>query len=382
MVKPISIGTRIVKDRASRKKVKKFTATFRDELGKVVKTRRLTASTYDDAVIEANRIKEELGILGDNPLVLDFLRKTWDENGDYAKTQELKYGHPLSHNYFVQNAFLVRKHLERFLVGIRMDRISVPLMESIQLKLRKEGVGIPTIQNAMLSLRTPLTNYCRKRRIPDPLLYLDKIRNPAKNRKGRGSLANAELDAIAALDIDARVKCGILLAGMAGLRLGEVRGLLLEDIDEVNNLLHISHNYVTLVEGVKHPKCNSVRDVILRREVLDQLRLVQGLPHEESEFAIWGASPMAPIDGSVLQKGFRKALAMIGIDDAERRKRNICFHSLRYSFVSNLRAAGLPDYAAMVMAGHHSQQMSDHYTKVDGKVLDFDSYREKMEKQA
>jgi integrase len=50
------------------------------------------------------------------------------------------------------------------------------------------------------------------------------------------------------------------------------------------------------------------------------------------------------------------------IDDSEQRRRNISFHSLRHTFVSLLRLAGVEDFQVQALAGHKSAAMMEKYS--------------------
>jgi integrase len=56
------------------------------------------------------------------------------------------------------------------------------------------------------------------------------------------------------------------------------------------------------------------------------------------------------------------ALDRIGIDDAERRRRNIVFHSWRLFSNTYLRTRGIPDAKIRALTLHKTEEMTEHYT--------------------
>jgi len=55
--------------------------------------------------------------------------------------------------------------------------------------------------------------------------------------------------------------------------------------------------------------------------------------------------------------------------DAAREASTVSFHCLRHAFVSNLKAAGAGQAVARALAGHSSDEMSDHYTSLPLETL-------------
>jgi integrase len=63
----------------------------------------------------------------------------------------------------------------------------------------------------------------------------------------------------------------------------------------------------------------------------------------------------------------------------EQRRRNISFHSLRHTFVTLGRLAGISDLEIQTLARHKSGAMMERYSHAS-QVLDFTVAREKLEK--
>jgi integrase len=52
----------------------------------------------------------------------------------------------------------------------------------------------------------------------------------------------------------------------------------------------------------------------------------------------------------------------IKIDKTVRDQRNLSFHSMRHSFVTRAREAGLSDFVVATLSGHRTTQMMEHYS--------------------
>jgi integrase len=70
-----------------------------------------------------------------------------------------------------------------------------------------------------------------------------------------------------------------------------------------------------------------------------------------------------PITRYYFNRYLSTALAEIGIDAEEKKKRNLTPHSWRYFLNTNLRARGVADAKVQSITGHKSQSMTERYTR-------------------
>jgi integrase len=63
----------------------------------------------------------------------------------------------------------------------------------------------------------------------------------------------------------------------------------------------------------------------------------------------------------------------------EQKRRNLTFHSLRHSYITMSRMAGITDVEIQALAGHKDGRMMENYTHV-GQILDYSVARDKLEK--
>jgi integrase len=263
----------------------RYVARFFDEDGNIVKTKTLGATSQTKATLEAKALLDTgEGVAKADPLVLDFLADFWKIESDYAKMKALR-GRPLSIHYVEINALVAKKHLGGPLKGVRLHSLSVPRMERIVLDPSAAGVNPRSINSIIGAVRVPVSDFSRRHRVPDPLQYLGRV---AERPRERGTLSIDEIAKIVELrDESPRLRCGILLGALCGLRLGEARGLEPGDIDAPAGLLHIVHNYVDDREGSKAPKCGSKRDVPLPAVVAEAIDLCLTIAPEGSRFVLW-----------------------------------------------------------------------------------------------
>lgn len=373
MRSPYSIFTR-----RNTKGKKYFCIRFFDTSGKVIRTISLpkTITSRLNAVREAERLYAK-GIVSQeqNPFVYEYLQAFWKPDSDYAEGKRLR-GSPLSASYLKLNQLAI-KRAKPFLEKKRILDITPTVIERMILELSRSGIHPRLINVTLQSVTVPLNYFFRTHGIPNPLKAV--ITRVKENPKERGTLTIQELKALITIeDVAPQVYAGVLLGALCGLRIGECLGLTWEDVDEKQGILNIRQAFNPL-EGVKHPKWNSVRQVPAPEVVLQALRRCrETAPWESPTFILWNTrTPHRPVGRDTVQRGFMQMLHRIGIDEAQRVERNLTFHGLRHTYVSLSRAAGVPDFIVQRIVGHKSVEMTEGYTHAT--VVDFLSAKQKME---
>ncbi|MDL2230099.1 site-specific integrase, partial [Treponema sp. OttesenSCG-928-L16] len=200
------------------------------------------------------------------------------------------------------------------------------------------------------------------------------------DRKEKGILSPDEVHRlIKAPATDPRHRLAVLLGLVCGMRLGEVRGLLWEDVGD--GIISIRHNYVDS-EGLKTPKYDSSGQVPFSDSVaamLEAVRRISRNPGPRSFILDSLECPGKPYASSFLRKALSRELIAIGISKDEQKHRNITFHSLRHTFITLGRLAGISDMEIQVLARHRSGAMMERYSHAS-QVLDFDSARQRLKK--
>jgi integrase/recombinase XerD len=151
-------------------------------------------------------------------------------------------------------------------------------------------------------------------------------------------------------------------------------------VDKARGLLYVQHNAVDF-EVDKAPKTGSTRTVPLHEAAavaLDAVRVLVPLAAPDDFVFFSTQRPGAPMTGQALLDGFIRMLRAIGIDEAERRRRNLNLHALRHSFITLARTLGMPDVSVMALSGHKSPEMLTRYSH-GAQVLDFAASRAALE---
>ena len=169
------------------------------------------------------------------------------------------------------------------------------------------------------------------------------------------------------------------LGAFCGLRAGEISGLRVCDVDVAEGMLHVRHSY-SEVDGLKSTKNKDKRDL-----PIDNVTALQLMNHarlnpkfNELSYIFWSSKdPTKSTTPGYYADIFYLALEKIGISEAERKDRNIVFHSLRH-FCATILAQRTDRNTVMTILGHRTEKVSEHYSDHDTKEK-FDNMRNVMQ---
>jgi integrase len=148
------------------------------------------------------------------------------------------------------------------------------------------------------------------------------------------------------------------LAASTGLRLGEL--LALKPLDLSNDKLFITHSF-NPDDGLKTTKNGKSRLIPLNKKLLTLLKeYCQIKPPDEYIFSSC-KNGLKPVGHKIVYKHFKRALENIGINEEERKQKNITFQSYRHGFNSMLLQAGTPPETVRLLTGHSGPSMTAHY---------------------
>ena len=332
--------------------------------------------------------------IANRPLI-QFLLDFWTPDSEYVREKRLVEKRPLSLNYIEGNHKNIEKHVEPFtdFQGLTVGKLTRAKVRAWKLWAAERGLSGRKINIVLQAMRVPVRDAYRDEKIPtDPFLNIGEATH---NKKEKGVLTPAEVSAlIQSEERNTRWRLAVLLGCLCGLRRGEIRGLQWGDIS--NGVIHIQHNWVKR-EGLKTPKCGSTRTVPITASVQSLLDTVQNVSRNtEPQTYIFEQidKPGIPVSEQYFRHALDRELSAIGIPGAwprwkkekepegyvnEQKRRNLTFHSLRHTFVTLSRMAGITDIEIQALAGHKDARMMENYSHA-GQVLDFTDAREKLEK--
>ncbi len=290
-----------------------------------------------------------------------YLSDFWKAGSPYVLGKQAR-GATLSEMYRRNNeSFIRRLFVPRFDAKLPLIRLKTADLESWVMALYQEGIGPRTVNAALQAVSVALREAARLALIPfSPVIGVKPVKDTPQTR---GTLTLAEVRELVGLNIDdIQGKAAVLLACLCGFRLGEVRGLQWEDVDFKNGTIRLCHNLPNserTAEALKLPKWGSSREVPAPDEVLDALRAL--MPKADG-FVFTNSRDGGPMFPKAAQKSFETMLRSIGITEEVQKARRIVFHSLRHTFISLSRNAGVSDFIVQRIAGHKTMDMTEHYS--------------------
>ena len=325
--------------------------------------------------IEIKKLSPDPKIAHNN--FLDYVLAFWTPQSEYVREKALVEKKPMSAAYIQNSRYYIENYAKGFsgFQGITLADLHPALIREYKLWAAEKGYSGRLINFCLQAMRVPIRNAFKNEYLPrDPFAVVGKA---AHTEKEKGVLTPEEVSKLIASPItNPYHRLAVLLGLLCGMRRGEIRGLKWGDIGD--KLIHICHNYVDS-DGEKGPKWNSVRYVpILEevQEVLNKVRLIKRKKKPE-DFVIVGKYKGQVVSAKYTSWALKGELDKIGISPEEQSRRNISFHSLRHTFVTLGRIAGINDILMQALTGQKSIKVMGKYTH-GNQVIDFDEAKNKL----
>jgi integrase len=332
-------------------------------------------------------------------LFVRYIAGFWTLDSPYVRECAHVRKKPLSAAYIKLHHDNVERHIAPFpgFRDVTLQSLASGIIRDWMIWAAGKGMSGRRINTVLQSMRVAVRYAVAREEIDrDPFKNIGEAKEQPREK---GVLTPGEVTAlIEAPTEDPRARLAVLLGLLCGLRRGEIRGLLWGDIGE--GLITVCHNWID-GEGVKAPKCKGGALRENRRVVpfpapvslaIEAVRHIARDPAPD-RFVFEGTlRPEEPLGTNFFRRALAVELLAIGIntlttdkegkkviDDSEQRRRNISFHSLRHSFITLGRQAGISSLEIQALAGHKSGAMMERYSHAS-QVLDFAAAREKLEK--
>ncbi|MBI4539776.1 MAG: tyrosine-type recombinase/integrase [Gemmatimonadetes bacterium] len=180
---------------------------------------------------------------------------------------------------------------------------------------------------------------------------LDAVPRPRKERRLPSVLSRQEVQRLLdALD-NPKHRAIMMLAYSAGLRVGEVVRLKVEDLNEGRRLIHVRR-------GKGHKDRYTLLSDVALRAVQEYMRI-----HQPPDWLFPGARPDRPISTRSVQKIIEVLRRRAGIE------KRVTTHTLRHSFATHLLEAGTDPRHIQELLGHASPKTTEIYTHVSQRDL-------------
>jgi integrase len=337
-----------------------------DTDGTIIATRSTGTGDERKAIKKALEILKAIpkSPLKQDPLLVDFLLSFWQRDSEYDKSKKLD-GHTLSNAYLSKTKFYIESLVQTYepLKKLRLSQITPRILDKWRTTVGYSDASRKGINHAINGIRACLRWAFTKGYIAnDPTASFKYI---AYKPDEKGILSISEIGKIEALDwTNIRQKAALVLGFSCGLRRGEIRALRWKHTDLNSRILSIVENY-TDDDGTKEPKAGSSRHVPIfgaALEILNELKRTNPYGGEPEDFVLPNVEREKPLAAITIKRGFEKIMDAIGVDRAARAERKLSFHSMRHTFVTRAREAGLSDFVVSALSGHKTARMVDHYS--------------------
>lgn len=173
----------------------------------------------------------------------------------------------------------------------------------------------------------------------------------------------SDLDKLAA-SLPAHLALTVHIAGIVGLRVGEVCALQRQDIDTINHIIHVRHSMMEVYKnGHRHielstPKTTtSIRDASYPESLNKQIELhLDTYVKPEPDAQVFTGQTGSLLAPQSLKNAWNKAKERTGIT-------GIWFHDLRKTALTRMVEAGATVGEVMAQAGHASIDVASQYQK-------------------
>ena len=317
---------------------------------------------------------------------LDYCKACWDfDTSDYIRRKNKEKANSIGRKHAGDMLRCITNYVEPHVSKrLRLVDFDPSIATGIKDKMLDSGYSSSSINHMLQSIRTPLDEAYVHGLIPTNLK--DRLRNITATYKDKGILSAEEIDSVLRY-LDGKSpkgtfdRCDYLMVATAiytGMRQGEIRALMAEDIKVVDDelaIIRVSHSYND-EDGLKCTKGKYEREVTVPTPLVQELLAYSRL--NPKGFIFFSATkPEVPQCPQFINKKLYKAMEAIGISAKERRERNISFHSLRHYYVTTMSEYLSAD-EVMSMTGHKSLAMHEHYNhETESKLRRKSEQREK-----
>ena len=340
--------------------LRKSVRAIKDELGTKGSRFPHTSKAGADALVQL-WLKEKPKEISQDRLD-QYLLSFWEEGSDFLKGQALR-GKTYSALYIKNNHSGVDNYFLEFLDDVNkreilLHQVKPDLLESFLNYMTDKGkVGTKRINDILQAIKVALSEAYRLGKIDsNPGAKVRKLQSNSAERKIFSKKEAKEFLGFAA---DPRQYAINLVAATAGLRLGECRGLLHEDIKD--GYIDIRHNWQD-GEGIKEPKWGSAGQVPIPPKTQKVLKeLIAANPYQNN-FVFWGSDPDVPIAKRAVSDYFNN-IVEVKMEIKDRSARGLTFHAWRHYYTSGLRGK-ISDHALRSFTRHSNEDMTERYTHI------------------
>lgn len=295
----------------------------------------------------------------------------WDNN--YCQSRRAT-GKRLNEEQAAAKTSELRRYILPYFGKLPLLQITEPAIEKFRNKLLLDDQKSGSTVNKILSSLHAVLKQAKREGFIQFVPEVEKACCTPK--KSKGVLTPEEVKRLFANEDNFHTftsYCANILACHTGLRLGEVLGIQLKNVNAAG-YIEIEKSFNTRLQKLNSTtKSGKVRRVVIPPNVQEILqKLYEENPYKQPDSFLF-YSPIhldRPIHAASITGGLYSALEKIGITQEERRLRGVSFHSFRYFANSLFIAGNIPLIQVQAMTGHLTDSMSAHYFSAQLEQMD------------
>jgi len=312
----------------------------------------------------------------ENVIFENFSKDFFNWEGEWATDKRVR-GLRIAPYHCLQREDLLKNHINPAIGKMKLTAIDREVIKNFRNKMFKQGYSGNTINKCLSAIKTILESAEEKSLIQ----YIPRIDRAADNPKTKGVLTPDEVKQLFSFEWMTRPvtnhparpdfmgQVSNLLAVTTGLRLSEIQGLTLKDVNLESNYITVRRSWNNRLYILnEETKTGKERIIFFSDMIKDKIiELIEINPHGKhpDNFLFFSEQKERPKDQRAFSISLFTALGRIGIDEDTRKERVISFHSHRHFLNSLLLNAKIPLQKVQQITGHGSIEMSNHYYRID-----------------
>lgn len=337
-----------------------YYSTYINDVRKFYSTGQKTkarAMEYVLARLNGQQVKSIRGFSGDLTFV-EYSRPWWKQDECLFLRYKKKLGKTYSGRYIDNCRMALDNHLLPAFGDLRLKDIRPHGIQEWMFALTEKGLSAKSVNNFFAVLSVMLREAVRRELIAkNPCEKVDRLSGVGRTR---GRLTTEEAKRLfSTLDNwngDKMKYTGNLLAAVTGMRSREVAALRGQDIKD--GYITVEHSFDERY-GLKSTKTKDHRELPVSPYVIE---LLNELKRGDDDF-LFTLDGTRPVNQHYFLYALYDALKAIGIDEEERKRRNITFHGWRHFLNSVLIANGASTIMTQRITGHKTLEMTEHYAE-------------------
>jgi integrase len=310
---------------------------------------------------ESNRANCKIAARNRNVLFCDYIWSFWDyDSSEYFKEKITEGKEPKRRHPLLMKG-IIDLHYAQYFKGTLLCEITEEKLTEFLVHLKTERNYSASYLNKVRNAAIMPLRYAKRKKTIRGFDFDQIIKIHGKSAE-RGILDRCQAGALFKLEWrDARSRLVNLIASQTAMRMGEILSLRVCDI--LKDRINVQHSWSYADGGLTCTKNRSSRVIPILPELFQELDAFiagHGRASRPDNLVFIGRTEGKPYSFCMINNDLHEMLEKIGISDAERRKRNIVFHSWRHYGAKNL-AEVTTRQIGMAILGHKTPTLFDHY---------------------